>query len=234
MIRLFVTAPLQAGAVLTPSPDQSRYLVSVMRQGVGDAILLFNGQDGEWRAVISVVAKRGCQLTVATRTREQAFPPDLDLIVALVKRTRRTNADHARLPRLQAIAMEAAEQTGRLDVPTVLDPLPLGKLLDDWAPGRRLMFCDEAGDDPDAPWGGSEGRAKPVIEALAGQSPGPFAVLIGPEGGFAPAERERLRGLPFVVPVTLGPRILRADTAAIAALTLWQASLGDWRPGAAR
>jgi 16S rRNA (uracil1498-N3)-methyltransferase len=256
MIRLFVTAPLQAGAVLTPSPEQSRYLVSVMRQGVGDAILVFNGEDGEWRAVISVVSKRDCQLMIETRTREQAPPPDLDLIVALVKRTRletiiekaaelgaarvrlvttqRTNADHARLPRLQAIAMEAAEQTGRLDVPTVLDPLPLGKLLDDWAPGRRLMFCDEAGDDPDAPWGGSEGRAKPVIEALAGQSPGPFAVLIGPEGGFAPAERERLRGLPFVVPVTLGPRILRADTAAIAALTLWQASLGDWRPGAAR
>jgi 16S rRNA (uracil1498-N3)-methyltransferase len=255
MIRLFVTAPLQEGAVLTPSPEQSRYLVSVMRQGVGDAILVFNGEDGEWRAVVSVVSKRGCQLTVETLTREQAFPPDLDLIVALVKRTRletviekaaelgaarvrlvttqRTNADHARLPRLQAIAMEAAEQTGRLDVPAVLDPAPLGKLLDGWEPGRRLMFCDEAGDDPDAPWGGSEGRARPVIEALADQPCGPFAVLIGPEGGFAPAERERLRGLPFVVPVTLGPRILRADTAAISALTLWQASLGDWRPGAA-
>ena len=250
MIRLFVSAPLQAGATLTPSPEQSRYLVSVMRQSVGDAILLFNGEDGEWRATISVVSKRGCQLTVEARTREQASPPDLDLIVALVKRTRletviekaaelgaarvrlvttaRTNADHVKLPRLQAIATEAAEQTGRLDVPQVFDPVPLGKLLDDWAPGRRLMFCDEAGDDPDAQWGGGEGRARPVIDALAAQAPGPFAVLIGPEGGFAPAERERLRALPFVIPVTLGPRILRADTAAISALTLWQASLGDW------
>jgi 16S rRNA (uracil1498-N3)-methyltransferase len=256
MIRLFVTAPLQAGAVLTPGPEQSRYLVSVMRQGVGDAILLFNGEDGEWRAVVSVVSKRGCQLTVEARTREQAFPPDLDLIVSLVKRTRletiiekaaelgaarvrlvttqRTNADHARLPRLQAIATEASEQTGRLDVPLVLDPVPLDRLLERWTPGRQLMFCDEAGDDPNAQWGGSEGRARPVIEALAAQPSGPFAVLIGPEGGFAPAERERLRSLPFVVPVTLGPRILRADTAAISAMTLWQASLGDWRPRAAR
>jgi 16S rRNA (uracil1498-N3)-methyltransferase len=250
MIRLFVSAPLQAGASLTPSPEQSRYLVSVMRQTVGDAVLLFNGEDGEWRASIAVVSKRGCQLTVERRTREQTAAPDLDLIVALVKRTRletiiekaaelgaarvrlvttaRTNADHVKLPRLQAIAAEAAEQTGRLDVPRVFDPLSLGKLLDDWAPGRRLMFCDEAGDDPDAQWGGEHGRARPVIDALAGQARGPFAVLIGPEGGFAPAERERLRSLPFVIPVTLGPRILRADTAAISALALWQASLGDW------
>jgi 16S rRNA (uracil1498-N3)-methyltransferase len=251
MIRLYVTAPLQAGATLTPSPEQSRYLTSVMRQTVGDPLLLFNGEDGEWRATVSVVAKRGCQLTVEHRTRDQTSPPDLDLIVALVKRTRletiiekaaelgcarvrlittaRTNADHVKLPRLQAIAMEAAEQTGRLDLPQVFDPLSLGKLLEAWEPTRRLMFCDEAGDDPDAQWGGEQGRARPVLDALKDQRPGPFAILIGPEGGFAPAERDRLRALPFVVPVTLGPRILRADTAAISAMTLWQATLGDWR-----
>jgi 16S rRNA (uracil1498-N3)-methyltransferase len=104
----------------------------------------------------------------------------------------------------------------------------LEKLLDGWGDSRRLMFCDEAGDDPAAEWGGAEGRALPALQALTGQAPGPWAVLIGPEGGFAPEERARLRGIPIVTPVTLGPRILRADTAAISALTLWQACLGDW------
>ena len=142
--------------------------------------------------------------------------------------TRRTNADHAKIERLRAIATEASEQTGRLDVPEVYEPVKLERWLDAWPDGRRLMFCDEAGDDPEQPWGGSEGRAKPVLDALQGQDGG-WTVLIGPEGGFDPAERDRLRALPFVTPVTLGPRILRADTAAISALTLWQAALGDWR-----
>jgi 16S rRNA (uracil1498-N3)-methyltransferase len=143
--------------------------------------------------------------------------------------TRRTNADHTRLDRLQAIATEASEQTGRLDVPEVLAPVALDRLLDGWDAPRRLMFCDEAGDASDQPWGGEQGRALPVLDALKAQPDSPWAVLIGPEGGFAPEERERLRALPFVTPATLGPRILRADTAAIAALTLWQAGLGDWR-----
>lgn len=112
--------------------------------------------------------------------------------------------------------MEAAEQTGRLDVPEVADPEKLDKILDAWDPARRLVFCDEGGD------------ARPMIEALSGTT-GPAAILIGPEGGFAPEERERLRGLAFVTPVSLGPRILRADTAAISAMTLWQAAAGDWR-----
>jgi len=129
--------------------------------------------------------------------------------------TRRTNADHTNVGRLQAIATEAAEQTGRLDVPQVLEPVKLEKLLDGWSPEHRLMFCDEGGE------------AKPALYALAGD--GPWAVLIGPEGGFSPEERDRLRELTFVTPVSLGPRILRADTAAISALTLWQAKLGDWR-----
>jgi 16S rRNA (uracil1498-N3)-methyltransferase len=254
MIRLYVPDPLSPGVELAPSADQARYLITVMRQGVGDAVLLFNGRDGEWRAVLSAISKRGCALRVETRTREQARAPDLELLIALVKRARletivekatelgarrirlvttaRTNADHTNVARLQAIAIEAAEQTGRLDVPEVVAPSKLGDLLTNWEPGRGLMFCDEAGDDPAAPWGGEAGRARPVLDALAGARIGgaPWSVLIGPEGGFAPDERGRLRGLDFVAPVTLGPRILRADTAAISALTLWQAAIGDWRP----
>ena len=254
MIRLFVPDPLSPEGEIVLADDQARYLASVMRQGVGDAVALFNGRDGEWRATVATVAKRGCRLRVEAQNRPQALTPDLELIVALVKRarletivekaaelgarrvrpvlTRRTNADHTRVARLQAIAREAAEQTGRLDVPAIAEPEALTDLLDGWAPERRLMFCDEAGDDPDAPWGGDAGRARPVLEAL-GRSvgpPRPFAILIGPEGGFDPQERARLRALPFVIAATLGPRILRADTAAISAMTLWQAAAGDWRP----
>ena len=255
MIRLFVSDPLAAGAEIVPSPEQGRYLLAVMRLAVGDAVLLFNGRDGEWRAALIEGSKRACRLRVDAQTRTQAAPPDLDLIVALVKRgrletivekaaelgarrvrlvrTRRTNADHTNVARLQAIAIEAAEQTGRLDAPLVIEPLALDRLLADWDAPRRLMFCDEAGDAPDAPWGGARGRAEPALEALTGQpSDVPWAVLIGPEGGFSPEERNALRALSFVTPVTLGPRILRADSAAIAAMTLWQAALGDWRRSA--
>jgi 16S rRNA (uracil1498-N3)-methyltransferase len=250
MIRLFVSQPLADGGEVAPSEEQSRYLLAVMRLQPGDELLLFNGRDGEWLFKVDQVSKRGCRLTAERQTRPQAFGPDLDLLVALVKRnrmetivekatelgarrirlvlTRRTQADHTNVSRLQAIATEAAEQTGRLDVPEVLEPVKLDKLLDGWDGGRRLMFCDEAGDDPDAEWGGAEGRARPALEALARQGRGPWALLIGPEGGFAPEERAQLRGLDHVTPVTLGPRILRADTAAISALTLWQAALGDW------
>ena len=237
MIRLFVSDALKAGGQVSPSPEQARYLTSVMRLGLGDAVLLFNGRDGEWRAVLSEVSKRGAKLIAEEQTRPQHIGPDLDLVVALVKRgrletivekaaelgarrvrlvvTRRTNADHTNVARLQAIATEAAEQTGRLDVPEVVAPEKLDKMLDGWDAARGLVFCDEGGD------------AKPALEALKPQ--GAAAVLIGPEGGFAPEERERLRGLDFVTPVSLGPRILRADTAAISALTLWQAAAGDWR-----
>lgn len=240
MIRLFIPHDLAAGAELALDTGQSRYLSAVMRQAVNDEVLLFNGRDGEWRARISAVTKRAVAVRAVGLERPQATGPDLDLIVALVKRARvetivekaaelgarrvrlaiteRTNADKARVDRLNAIATEAAEQTGRLDVPHVLEPVKLDRLIGDWEPDRRLMFCDEAGD------------AKPAIEALKGQSPGPWAILVGPEGGFSPAERTRLRVLDHAVPVSLGPRILRADTAAISAMTLWQAALGDWTP----
>jgi len=130
--------------------------------------------------------------------------------------TERTNADHTNVARLQAIAVEASEQTGRLDTPEVVAPEKLERLLAAWPADRPLMFCDEAGDAP------------PVLEAMAAGA-GCGAILIGPEGGFSPAERARIRALPSAVAVSLGPRILRADTAAIAALTLWQAAVGDLR-----
>ena len=237
MIRLFIPHDLAPGAALVLDEGQSRYLAAVMRQTVGDAVMVFNGRDGEWRASIAAVGKRAVTLTALSQTRPQHLGPDLDLVIALVKRgrletivekaaelgarrvrpvvTERTNADHTRTDRLRAIAMEAAEQTGRLDVPEVSEPVKLARLLADWDPARRLLFCDEAGD------------AAPVLEAV--KDAGPWAILIGPEGGFSPAEREMLRALPYATPATLGPRILRADTAAISALTLWQAAVGDWR-----
>ncbi|MDE2488307.1 MAG: 16S rRNA (uracil(1498)-N(3))-methyltransferase [Alphaproteobacteria bacterium] len=239
MIRLFIRDDLAAGRGVVLDEAQSRYLAAVMRLSVGDALLVFNGRDGEWRASVTSLGKRAVTLAVGEPSRPQAGGPDLELVVALVKRARletivekaaelgaarvrlvvteRTNADHTRVDRLQAIATEAAEQTGRLDVPEILPPAKIDRLVGEWPQGRRLLFCDEAGD------------ARPVLEALRGEPAGPWAVLIGPEGGFSPAERARLRELPFAIPASLGPRILRADTAAISALTLWQAALGDWR-----
>ena len=239
MIRLFVPNPLGADAAFPLDQGQGRYLTQVMRRGAGDDLLCFNGKDGEWRCVVEQVGKRAVILRAVSLERPQTPGPDLVLLIALVKRgrletivekaaelgaaavqpvlTERTNADHTREDRLRVIAIEAAEQTGRLDVPEIWTPQKLDKLLAAWEPGRRLLFCDEAGD------------AKPVIEALAGQPGGPWAILIGPEGGFSSAERVRLRALDYAIPATLGPRILRADTAAISALTLWQAALGDWR-----
>ena len=189
MIRLHVTEALGAGAEIAPEPAQTHYLLNVMRLKPGDELLLFNGRDGEWRALVAEADKRRCRLKVEALTRPQASPPDLELAIALVKRarletivekaaelgcrrvrlitTRRTNADHSNLARLQAIATEAAEQTGRLDVPEVSGPVKLDALLDGWEEGRRLMFCDEAGDDPEAQWGGQEGRGERVRAVIA-------------------------------------------------------------------
>ena len=237
MIRLHIPQPLSTGAPVAPTLDQSRYLTQVMRLKAGDDLLVFNGRDGEWRASVAEVLKKGVVLRAEEQVRPQTYGPDLELIVAVVKKARvetivekaaelgarrvrlvlthRTNADRLRLDRLDAIAEEAAEQTGRLDVPAIDDPVRLDALLDSWEPGRRLMFCDETG-------------GAPAVAALQGAGEGPWAILIGPEGGFSPEEGERLRSLPFTSAVSLGPRILRADTAAIAAMTLWQAAVGDW------
>jgi 16S rRNA (uracil1498-N3)-methyltransferase len=239
LIRLFLRDDLTPSARIRPSPEQAHYLARVMRLALDAPVLVFNGRDGEWRARLAEVGKQGCVLAVEERIRPQAFPPDLDLIIALVKRSRletivekaaelgvrrvrlatteRTNADHTNVDRLTAIAMEAAEQTGRLDAPAIAPPEPLARMLSAWPADRRLMFCDEAGD------------AAPAAEALRAAGGAPWSVLIGPEGGFSPAERQTIRALASATPVSLGPRILRADTASIAALSLWQSALGDWR-----
>lgn len=241
MIRLHVPTPLSPEAAVLPTLDQSRYLTQVMRLKTGDSLLVFNGRDGEWRCVISEILKKGVVLRAEEMVRPQALGPDVDLLIAVVKKsalefavekatelgarrvklvvTQRTQVQHVRMDRLDAIAIEAAEQTGRLDVPMIDAPVKLADLLDGWEAGmdsgRRLMFCDETG-------------GAPVTGAVAEAGAGPWAILIGPEGGFSPEERERLRALPFTTAVSLGPRILRADTAAVAALTLWQAAVGDW------
>ena len=241
MIRLHVPQPLSAGAAVLPTLDQSRYLTQVMRLKAGDALLVFNGADGEWRCVIAEALKKGVVLKAEEQVRPQTTGPDVHLLIAVVKKaalefavekatelgaariglvtTRRTQGDRVRMDRLEAIAVESAEQTGRLDVPAIDLPVKLETMLGGWDSGansgRRLMFCDETG-------------GAPAVRAMAEAGAGPWAILIGPEGGFAPEERERLRALPFTTAVSLGPRVLRADTAATAALTLWQAAVGDW------
>jgi 16S rRNA (uracil1498-N3)-methyltransferase len=285
MIRLHVPTTLAPDAAVLPTLDQSRYLTQVMRLKLGDSLLVFNGRDGEWRCVIAEILKKGVVLRAEEQVRLQAMGPDVQLLVAVVKKsalefavekatelgarrvglvvTHRTQTQHVRMDRLDAIAIEAAEQTGRLDVPMIDEPMKLADVLDGWETGRRLMFCDETGGAPamgalghcsPSPPGGGQVAQRPGGEGSADQTPSmhrpapptpssrcdddpppegegeapPWAILIGPEGGFSPEERERLRALPFAVPVSLGPRILRADTAAIAALTLWQAGVGDW------
>ncbi len=237
-IRLYVSGPLEAEKVLGLDSAQSNYLFGVMRRKVGDTLLVFDGENGEWRAEVAKANKKNGLLVCKQPVAPQAAPPDLWLLFAPVKKARTafivekavemgvravrpvitdyTN-ERINIARMQAHAVEAAEQCGATFVPEVAEPVKLAKMLADWPEGRRLMFCDE-------------GRAAlPVAGALAGQAAGPWAILIGPEGGFSPAEATTLRGLEDVTPVTLGPRILRADTAAVAALTAWQMALGDWR-----
>ncbi len=241
-IRLFVQGDLALGTEVALDRDQGHYLFNVMRLGPGAPVLIFNGRDGEWRAEVTRAGRQGA-LTVRAAGQPQRRPPDLTLAFAPIKKTRtdfivekatelgcariqpvmtrHTNSERLRLDRLRAHAVEAAEQCGETHVPEVLEPVKLATLLDGWDPKRRLMFCDETRD------------ARPAAESLGAlaspSGPGPWAILIGPEGGFAADEAERLRALPFVARVTLGPRVLRADTAAVAAITLWQATLGDWR-----
>jgi 16S rRNA (uracil1498-N3)-methyltransferase len=208
-----------------------------MRMGVGDRLFVFNQTSGEWLAEVAEAGKRGGVLLCLERTRERRMPADVWLLFAPIRkertdfivekatelgaaliqpvRTEFTQSERVRTDRLQAHAVEATEQCGGTYVPEVRDLAPLDRVLADWPEGRRLMFCDE--------------RLAGASTGLAGAEGGPWAILIGPEGGFSEAERARLAALPFATAVSLGPRILRADTAAVAALTLWQAALGDWR-----
>lgn len=255
--RLYIDGPLHSGLPAPLSVEQVHYLKNVLRRAEGDELRLFNGKDGEFLAKIVELKKKTGAAHVGEKTREQEAEPDLTLCFAPVKRgpletivqkaveigaahlqpvlTDRTVAPKLNIERLQAIATEAAEQCGRLTVPSVGEPIKLARMLEDWPDNQRLLFCDEAGDDETEDWGGREGRALPILEALksadskSDAGSGRWAVLTGPEGGFSPSERHELRGKSFVTPATLGPRILRADTAAIAALALWQAMLGDWR-----
>ncbi|MCC5971065.1 MAG: 16S rRNA (uracil(1498)-N(3))-methyltransferase [Pararhodobacter sp.] len=237
-IRLYVEQPLGAGQPVSLSQEAAHYLIGVMRQGTGSAVALFNGNDGEWRATILKAARRGCELICDEQTAPQQNPPDLWLLFAPIKKARTdfivekaaelgvarvcpvqsdfTNAERIRRDRLQAHAVEAAEQCGATFVPPVDNLQSLSRWLSDWPDGRVLFWADESTADGGAASG------------LDGAPPGPAAILIGPEGGFSPDERTRLAALPFVRRISLGPRILRADTAAVAAITLWQARLGDW------
>lgn len=241
--RLFVEQPLAAGATFGLSADQAHYLRHVLRLEAGAVVALFNGRDGEWRAVLDSATKRGATVIVGDQTRAQAGEPDLWLAFAPIKRaridfliekatelgvaallpvfTRHTAVERVNLDRLRAHAIEAAEQTERLSVPTLHEPQTLAALLAGWPAPRRLLMCDEAGS------GAPIAQALAALDAPAREAP--WAILIGPEGGFAADELATLRGLNYVTPVSLGPRILRADTAAIAALSCWQAELGDWR-----
>lgn len=237
--RLFVTGDLASGARLSVSRDQANYLVNVLRLGDGGVIHVFNGRDGEWRARLRRDGRRDASLEIEQVLRPQADGPDLHYLFAPLKRarldymvqkatemgaarlvpvlTRHNVAERVNLDRMRANVVEAAEQCGILRVPEVAEPIAFSRLFEAWDPARRLVFCDEA-----AP-------IRDPIATLAAVEPGPLAVLIGPEGGFADAERAMLIERPFVIRIALGPRIMRADTAAVAALALVNAVLGDWR-----
>ena len=238
-LRLFVDYDLVDGSAVLATDVQHNYLRNVMRCSVGDRVALFNGRDGEWRAVVSQLTKSRCLLTVEHYQRPQRLPPDIWALFAAVKAaamnniarmatelgvarlcpmfTEHTSVTRANTVRIRANAIEAAEQTGRLNVPIVDDAQKLGDVMRKWDPVRNIILCAE------------KGPAKSFAEVLASNFyPGPCAVLIGPEGGFSHIELDALVKLPFVTPARLGPRIMRADTAAIAALACWQNYFGDW------
>jgi 16S rRNA (uracil1498-N3)-methyltransferase len=236
--RLFVRAPLGEGAAIDLDAKQANYLVNVLRLGAGDSVLIFNGADGEWRATLSATGRKTWRLAATEQTRRQPAAPDLHYLFAPLKHarldymvekavemgagrlrpvlTRHTQVHRVNRERMEANAIEAAEQCGILTIPAIDDAVALPALLDRWPTGRRLVFCDEA----------AEGDPVAQLSALP---PSPLAVLIGPEGGFAEDERDLLKAQSYVTPISLGPRILRADTAAVAALAIVQAALGDWR-----
>lgn len=236
-VRLHVDAALSGSARVVLEDAQAHYILHVMRAKTGDGVSLFNGRDGEWLARIAETAKRNCTLICEKRTRAQDETPDVWLCFAPVKKTpadyvvqkatelgvralqpvftRRTIVTRINEERMKANAIEAAEQSERLTVPEIREAVTLDKLLRSWPPERSVLFCDEGGD------------ALPIAKAAAKIESASVAILTGPEGGFDPVERDAIRSQGFVVPVTLGPRILRADTAALASLAIWQSVRGD-------
>jgi 16S rRNA (uracil1498-N3)-methyltransferase len=236
--RLFVDQPLSEGAALTLDGPPANYLANVLRLAPGAEVKLFDDRTGEWLAQIAEAGRKRVILSVTRHLRPREPVPDVWLLFAPIKRgridwlvekatelgaarlvpvlTQRTIVDRLNLDRLRAHAIEAAEQCERTALPELAEPQKLDRVLRGWPTERALFFADEAGGDPFAP------------------APGPAAILIGPEGGFTDAERAAVRALPQARSVTLGPRILRADTAAIAALALWMATAGDWNVKVAR
>lgn len=233
--RLFVAAPLAPGAIRIDGA-QAHYLIAVMRLRPGDPVKLFDGISGEWLAIAAHVGKRDLTLDITNQLREREHVPDLWLCAAPLKKgridwlvekacelgtarvvpvlTRRTVVERLNLDRLAAHMVEAAEQCGRTAVPELAEPVKLAALLRDWPAERALFFADENG-------------GAPALAAFR-EHTGPAAILIGPEGGFDEEERAAIRALPSAVAIGLGPRILRADTAAAAAISLWMAAAGDW------
>jgi len=247
--RLYLDAPLAEGAGAALSAEQTHYLRNVLRRETGASLRLFNARDGEFEATLADIGKKGALASLGVRRRAPSPESDIAIVFAPVKRaatdlivqratelgasaffpviTERTNAERLRTDRLAAIAVEAAEQCGRLSVPVIRAPEKLPGALLRWDHARALYYCDEAGDDPAEEWGGAKGRADPLYDVVRRRGAGPAAILIGPEGGFSAQERSWLRSLPYIQPATLGPRILRADTAVIVALALFQAAAGD-------
>jgi len=231
IVRLYVDHPLGAGQSVPLDRDHANRLFNVMRLGVGDGLRLFNGRDGEWSATVAQAGKRAGTVVCEAQVAEDRAPSDVWLCFAPVKKdrtefivekatelgtarivpmiTRFTNSDRVRVDRLQAHALAAIEQCGGTVQPEVAEPVKFDAILRDWPAERQIMFCDEA----------AEAGVLPDLR-------GPWAIFIGPEGGFSEEERGRLAEIGHTV--SLGPRILRADTAAVAALTLWQQKLGDW------
>lgn len=237
--RLFVEAVLAQGFSVEPSAEQSHYLQHVLRIKPGEVVRLFNGHDGEWKANVTSLSKKSVTLTVEEQTRPQQSEPDLWLCAAPIKKahfdymiekatelgvaviqpilTARTQIREVNVERCRAIAIEAAEQSERLTIPEIRKPVTLSELTSNWSSTHRLIVCAE--------WG----EATPIGKALSAAPSPQTAILTGPEGGLAAEELEKLRALSESLFVRLGPRILRADTAAIAALTCWQAQSGDWQ-----
>jgi 16S rRNA (uracil1498-N3)-methyltransferase len=237
--RLFIDAPLRAALRIALDAAQANYLANVLRAKPGDGLLVFNGRDGEWRSTVERTGKRDLTLAIDRQTRPQPSAGDLHYLFAPLKHarldyvvqkavemgasrlqpvlTRHTQVDRVNLDRMRSNAIEAAEQCGILSIPQIDAPTRFDTLVTGWPPARTLVFCDEAADVCD-----------PVAALQAGPG-GPYAVLIGPEGGFSADERTQLLRLPRIVRLSLGPRILRADTAAVAALALVQGVVGDSR-----
>lgn len=241
--RLFVEADLAPGTVLPLDRAQANYLLNVLRRGEEDPVLVFNGRDGEWRATLVAKGRKDGELRCRERIRPQAEPADLHYLFAPLKSarldylaqkavemgagtlrpvlTRYTQGDRINLDRLRANTVEAAEQCGILAIPRCLPPLRLPEAMAALEPGRLLVFCDE-----DAP---IADPVRALSQAADPARPPPLAILVGPEGGFSEEEREAIRARPNTVALSLGPRILRADTAAVAVLALVQSVLGDCR-----